>query len=94
MTFSNKDLLQINTGFAVDTQVGNATAAAILTNALGQTVASSQIISDSTEDSIYRFNGDSYYLGASDGDYTFEDGEVVIRFIGGYDIDQDDILLF
>ena len=90
---SNKDILQIDTDFVSEAQYGNSTAAAILTHALGQTVAASQVSSDSAENAVFRYNGDSFYLGASDGDWVFENGEMVVRFIGGYDINQDDIVL-
>ena len=37
---------------------------------------------------MYTYNGDTYYLGAMDGDATFEDGEVIVRFVGTTTVGQ------
>ena len=70
--------------------MGIGTAATIIGDALGLSLSSSNLASAATMvagqgSAIYTYNGDTYYLGAMDGDATFENGEVIVRFIGVLD---------
>ena len=75
--------------------ISNGTAAALIGDVLGLNVSGSEVVPLEGHSAIYTFNGETYYLGATDGDSTFEDGEVIIRFIGVNDVGSDitDIVL-
>jgi hypothetical protein len=71
------------------TSMGIATAATIIGDALGLTLSSSNLASatvttanDGQGSAIYTYNGDTYYLGFSNADATFDDGEMIVRFVG------------
>ncbi|OUV02328.1 MAG: hypothetical protein CBC42_05930 [Betaproteobacteria bacterium TMED82] len=84
----------LTTGAAYNsTAVGIATAADLIGGVLGLSLSSSNIASadgaTATQFSaMYTYNGDTYYLGAMDGDATFEDGEVIVRFVGTTTVGQ------